>query len=406
MRLITILGLGTATALAPIAIATATAAESEQTVVVTATRLTDSERALKECIARKCPPPEDVKATLAHAENQFVAGDYAGARRTLLAGRGRDLRFGKDYPIEVSDLLRTTSRISAHVGESEDYRLNAIVALDTLRKGLPANDPRVLAQRLEVADADARTSRLEVGGSRIDQALRTYSAVARDARAIGDANIEGYALLRRLMVLQQLWLSGTGDYSGVIAETTKALTESSNPKLAEFGSAARLVNAQAAARRGDTKGLATLFEELHRQGKTERPVLIYAPPIELNNSPIGNGFSGNVLNRLTTNAEFDDQWIDVSFWVEPDGSVNEPQILRKSKGFSGGWDKPILRSIASRRYLPLKTDGKTPGAFRVERYTLTAYWGQVAGTRIRQREPEARVEMLDLSVEPTGSVAS
>ncbi|MBX9815298.1 MAG: hypothetical protein K2X76_11400 [Sphingomonas sp.] len=403
MRLLPFLLAGTAFALAPVA---AAAEDNGKEVVVTGTRLADSERALKECIARKCPPKEDIKATLAHAENQFVAGDYHGARRTLLAGRGRDLRYGKDYPIEVADLLRATSRISAHVGESEDYRLNAIVALDVLRKGLPADDPRVLYQRLEVADADARTSRLEPANSRIDQALRTYADVARQARAIGDAKAEGYALLRRLMTFHQLALTGTGGYDDVIKQATRALTESDNPKLAEFASAARLVNAQYAARRGDTKALDTELAVLRRQGGTAQPVLVYAPPITTNTSPISNTFNGNVLNRLTTNSEFDDQWIDVSFWVEPDGSVSDAQVLRRSKGFSGGWDKEILNSVAGRRYLPLKADARTPGRFRVERYSLTAYWGQVSGTRLRQREPEARIEMIDLTAEPAAAIPS
>lgn len=404
MRAVHILLGGTALLLAPVA-ATGETTSNEQGVVVTAVRLADSERALKECIARKCPPKEDIKATLAHAENQFVAGDYKGARQTLLAGRGRNVRYAKDAPIEVSDLLRATSRVSAHVGESEDYRLNAVVALDVLRRNLPENDARVLYQRLEVADADVRTSRLEPANSRIDQALRTYAAIARQAREIGDAKAEGYALLRRLVVLQQLGLTGTGGYDGVVREATRALTDSPNPQLAEFANAARLVNAQFAARRGDTRALDKLLADMRQAPATARPVLVYSPPLSINTNPIGNAFSGNVLNRLTTNSEFDNQWIDVAFWVEPDGSVNDPQVLRRSDGYSGGWDKRVLETVAGRRYLPLKTDGKTPGAFRVERYTLTADWGQQSGTRLRQREPEARLEVLDLTAEPTASIA-
>lgn len=36
--------------------------------------LTDTERALRECLARQSPPNEDIGAALGHAENLFVAG--------------------------------------------------------------------------------------------------------------------------------------------------------------------------------------------------------------------------------------------------------------------------------------------------------------------------------------------
>ena len=50
-------------------------------IVVTARSLQDTADALAACIARNCPPDEDIAATLAHAENQFVGGDYRSARR-------------------------------------------------------------------------------------------------------------------------------------------------------------------------------------------------------------------------------------------------------------------------------------------------------------------------------------
>ena len=63
-------------------------AESDQTggpIVVTGIPLRQTERALRACIARKCPPKEDIDATLAHAENLFVAGKYQDARRVTLS---------------------------------------------------------------------------------------------------------------------------------------------------------------------------------------------------------------------------------------------------------------------------------------------------------------------------------
>ncbi|MGK6356361.1 hypothetical protein ACMGDH_14190 [Sphingomonas sp. DT-207] len=40
------------------------------TIVVTGVSLADSEECLEACLARRCPPREDIEALLAHAENQ------------------------------------------------------------------------------------------------------------------------------------------------------------------------------------------------------------------------------------------------------------------------------------------------------------------------------------------------
>ena len=41
-----------------------------QTIVVTGQRLEDTRRALEACLARKCPPLEDMAATMAHTEDR------------------------------------------------------------------------------------------------------------------------------------------------------------------------------------------------------------------------------------------------------------------------------------------------------------------------------------------------
>src|SRR5436305_9345304 len=89
---------------------------AQQAIVVTGTPIRDTERALRECLARKCPPNEDINAALAHAENLFVAGRYQDARSVTRAAIGRNHRFRKTYPVDVSDLYRANSRISAHLG--------------------------------------------------------------------------------------------------------------------------------------------------------------------------------------------------------------------------------------------------------------------------------------------------
>ena len=91
--------------------------EIPREIVVTARSIKDTEADLKACLARKCPPDQDIKATLAHAENQFVAGDYRNARSTLVNSLGRNRRHKGKYPVEVSDLLRANGNVATHLGE-------------------------------------------------------------------------------------------------------------------------------------------------------------------------------------------------------------------------------------------------------------------------------------------------
>src|SRR3954462_14323982 len=102
----------------------APAASTEKPIIVPGTSLPQTERNLKECPARHCPPTEDIAATLAHAENLFVAGDYKQARSTTLASIGRNSKYAKQYPVDVSDLYRANGRIAAHLGEGHDFEFS------------------------------------------------------------------------------------------------------------------------------------------------------------------------------------------------------------------------------------------------------------------------------------------
>lgn len=55
----------------------------ERDVIVTGVPRGESERGWRACMARGCPPDEEAAAALLHAENQFVGGDYQGAKTTL-----------------------------------------------------------------------------------------------------------------------------------------------------------------------------------------------------------------------------------------------------------------------------------------------------------------------------------
>jgi hypothetical protein len=101
-------------------------------------------------------------------------------------------------------------------------------------------------------------------------------------------------------------------------------------------------------------------------------------------------FSASVADGMVDNVE--DKWIDVGFWIRPDGRVEDIEIVRHRNESS--WAEPLLHSISGRRYST--SDGSS--TYRLERYTYTAgFDDQPRGRRIATRSPRARVEYFDLS---------
>ena len=372
-------------------------APAPRDVLVTGVRLRDTDAALKACLARKCPPREDIDASLAHAENEFVAGDYHGARRTLLSSIGRNRRYSKQYPIDVSDLMRANSRIAVHLGEGNDYLYSANEVVRILKAGLPADDYRLLGARVELADAYAKSRS-------IDQALDIYRDVASRARALALPGVEGYARLREAVLLEALNEANISGYGDALRHAVDSLIADKNSQLAAYAFGARLIKARNAARRGNAAAIDQLIADYRRTAPAStRTILLYSPPIEQNPaSAARQARSGETLNQMAMD-DFDNQWVDISFWVAPDGHVTDAGVLRQSGKLNGYWVKPILQSINGRRYAPLAMDPTQPGVLRVERYTFTARWtNNVTGTHMREREPTPQVEMIDLTVDSPG----
>ncbi|OYY66347.1 hypothetical protein [Sphingomonas sp. 28-62-11] len=370
-----------------------TEAENAAPIVVFGESLADSARRLQDCIVNKCPPDKDIAATLRHAENQFVAGDYQSARRTLLQSRGRNQRFSKTFPVEVANLLRANSRIAAHLGEGEAYRIGALDALSALKAGLPDDHPRVLGARIEVADMLARFGRIE-------GAEQEYRAVARRGKELGLPTIEGYGLLRIAAMYATLAETDRGTYRLAAKRALEALINNNDPKLAIFVNAGRVIKARLDFKNGDPRAVDTLIASYQAQSPDKTPTLLYAPPIERFSSGRGGvdtSFGTNsALSKLAVQ-NFEGQWVDIGFWVSPEGKVTDAGILRASEKFNGRWTPPIIAAINGRRYAPIALEQGDPGVFRIERYTYTSRWTTNTGSRIRVREPEAQIEMLDLS---------
>ena len=99
-------------------------------------------------------------------------------------------------------------------------------------------------------------------------------------------------------------------------------------------------------------------------------------------------------NRMSE--DFERAWIDVGFWLLPDGRVSGLEVLRR--GAEASWAEPLLESIRGRIY-----SSAAEATYRLERYTyMTGYEDSTTstGTRLARRTPRARVEYFDLTVNP------
>lgn len=82
-----------------------------------------------------------------------------------------------------------------------------------------------------------------------------------------------------------------------------------------------------------------------------------------------------------------DQWVDIAYFVTPDGHTRDIGISRQSGTLEAkDWVQLIISAIERRRYMPM-CGGRS--ARRVERFTLTAL--------DRDRKAAPRIEELDLT---------
>jgi hypothetical protein len=362
-------------------------------IVVTGKPLKDTAADLKACLERKCPPDEDVKATLAHAENQFVAGDYAGSRRTLQASIGRNRRYGERYPVPVSDLFRANGRIAEHMGEAKNFQLSVLDMRDTLKDGLGENDFRVLVAQIEVAD-----SRAKLGFP--DEAMRMYKDIEEKSLGLGKNRVATLARIRQALIMKVRY-DDTPD-EGLKRDLLEKLDQVIARPLAgaeEFALAAEVIRAKVDRKEGSSGSTEALIKRFAEQGGVSRPLLIYSEPLEridLSGKSAEGIPDPNTLTRLTALSAVG-QWADIGFWIGADGHVSDVEVLR-SQG-AQYWVKPVAENIRKRLYAPLKKDGDAaPGFYMIERYTQTArFESDSTGSRIRRREATPRIERIDIT---------
>ncbi len=386
---------------------------ADKEIVVTGASLADTERTLKSCLAGNCSPDADVRAAIAHAENQFVAGEYRAAKSTLKKAIGRNGKYRNQFPMELSYLYRASGRIAEHLGETDEYRLRLLDMRDTLRSNFPADDARVLSAQLEIAD-----SRVKLGYP--DNALDIYADVEKAALAVGQNQIATLAKLRANLLIYAI---GENErYQPDMKRARAALTEMVKrplPGSDDFSLVAEVALARIDRREGRGDSTDAIMRRVLSRG-VDRPILLSADAIDMPRSAYGERTNSgqslllnvgprriegesmpapqNVLTQIPRN--FEDRWMDVGFWVTADGRVNDVEILR-TEG-SGDWTKLVINSIQSRQYAPIRDkDGAThPGFYMIERYTYTArYMEDITGSRIPRRSTQPRIERLDLTPE-------
>lgn len=380
--------------------------ESPNEIVVIGKRIADAEAELASCLARHCPPNEDIDATLKLAENQILAGKYRGARTTLIHSLTRNKGVAEQYPVPLSELYRANGRVAAHLGLDHAYESSIWEILRTLKKGVPDEDDRYFTARMEIATMIYRTR----GHTR---ARLYYEEIASDARKAGRPDIAAFAELRSILNHHPPYMREA---------MLKKIANSGDPKTQAAALQAKLALARIAYERKDEAAAADILRQLAAY-PVKRPILIYSPPYEMvaqersKDSEIGIAMnnppgSGGLVNPEGNNGgvsatsnigmsqfgyrmggNFDDMWIDVGFQISPDGTVKDLNIVRSQGDIF--WSKPLLESIQGRRYTPAIAD--SPESKRLERYTYTSAYEAKTDSRMVGRSPNGRVEYIDLS---------
>ncbi len=373
-------------------------------IIVTGQKIRDAKARLKACIARQCPPDEEIDAALALAEAELIAGEYRDARTTLLASLKRNKDEAARYPIPVSDLYRANGKVAAHLGYDNDYYRSTWGIYQTLKKGMPSAIDRKFSALMEVAEMTYRTRGHE-------RARLYYELIAKQAREAGRPDIAAIAELRsaiRHLPPGSVWQ----------VEKIRRIASLRDKEMQAPALEANVALARMSFEKGDEQGAQNSLKNLAHLN-IQRPILVYVPPFEVEGGQTGSGELGTQVASTTTYViegprptrltyvrstprsspthhmaiNVEDEWMDVGFRITPDGRVADLKVMRK-RG-DNGWAPALLKSIQGRRYTPGKDND--PASQRAERYTYTSGVEMGAASRNRSHSPKARIEYLDLT---------
>jgi tetratricopeptide (TPR) repeat protein len=353
-------------------------------IVVTGERLVEEQA---KCARGECTPLRDARATIALAEQRFRSGEYVHAKGLLAAAISRNKDKGADAPRAVAAIYEAMATVSLHEGDQDDYR-RAVAGQDkTLRDNLPADDVAVQASATALGDMWIKLGRYR-------QAESTFRGIEEQALA------EGQAYPAMMAGMKRVWLAGA---LGKMREARAMLDALEQRQIAQepgFRTALRVVRLRLAVRAGDEAEITRLAGTIAADKDTP-PILIWQPPYpsdaiaEANNNARAFGWGDVLPVRSSDVASI--QWVDVGFWVRPDGRIEEAEILRGSR--SPAWAPAILKQVEGRRYVAKANLGEegAPGSYRIERVTRKNRYETPLGSNIRRRISAASFEVLDLT---------
>lgn len=353
-------------------------------IIVTGQRLVEVQA---ECVKGGCTPLRDAQATIALAEEKFRTGGYLDAKKLLSAAIKRNEDKASVAPRPVAALYEAMATVSLHEGDQDDYRRAVAHQVKTLRDNLPANDSAVFAASTALGDMWIKLRNYH-------QAEGTYRAIEQDALADGRDEAAMMAGMKRV------WLAAALGKPREAATMLNDLERRPVAQQAGFRTALQVVRLRIAAQGKDDKTVTQLAGEIG-QGQDHDPVLIWAPPYEHDPTADANAhankFDGvQAVRSYSSDVSFI-QWVDVGFWIRPDGRTAEPEILRGSR--SPGWAPAIIDQIARRRYSakPGSHDMDEAGTYRIERVTRKSTYMTPMGSLIRRRVAASGFETLDLT---------
>ena len=353
-------------------------------IVVTGERLVEEQA---KCARGECTPLRDAQATIALAEQQFRNGEYVHAKGLLAAAISRNKDRGAEAPRAVAAIYEAMATVSLHEGDQDDYRRAVAGQVKTLRDNLPADDVAVQASATALGDMWIKLGRYR-------QAESTFRGMEEQALA------EGQAYPAMMAGMKRVWLAGA---LGKVREANMMLDALERRPIARepgFRTALRVVRLRLAVRAGDDAEITRLAGMIGTdQGGP--PVLIWQPSypgsaaVEANNSARTFDLVDAVPINSSDLASI--QWVDVGFWIRPDGHTEEAEILRGSR--SPAWAPAILKQVAGRRYAARAKVGEedASGSYRIERVTPKYQYVVPKGSVIRRRVPAAGFEILDLT---------
>ncbi|MES3151862.1 hypothetical protein [Sphingomonas faeni] len=351
-------------------------------IVVSGKRLTDAYEA---CVEQTCPPLRDAQVSIAYAEQQFRQGAYLQARKTLAAAVARNKQNAATDPKPVAALYEAYATVSLHDGEMDVFKRAVAGQVRTLRENLPPNDPAVIAAAFATGDMW-----LSLGNGRAAES--SYRAVERQAMADGNATLAMLATLRRV---------GLANARRDISGATRLLAEAeARPAAADpaLRSVLQVVRLRLAAQRADNGQVDRLVREIGHATST-RPVLIWGPPYEPTALAAAREDAAkfDLINPVPTRSGDLNpiQWVDIGFWIKPDGKTDDVEILRGSR--STGWAGYLVKQVSGRRYTGTPDAEGGSGVYRIERFSLRGLYQTPTDSNIRRRSGPSELEVLDLT---------